>query len=568
MNYNNILNQYTRLNNISVEQLIELKDFSNYEHQDFSEAADALKFIEVLSQNKTTRRVVVDTDYDCDGVMSGIILEASLKRFGFNVSTHHPSEHDGYGLTIEEAERILQKFPDVSLIVTADSGINCKPAIDYLYEKDVRVLVSDHHEGKIEEFPDKALVCVDVNRIDKNDDYKFKHISGAQTAYKLMHLYAEKYGSRSDLTYIESLRLFAAISVISDVMQIDNENRELVKELLEICNSSRLEKMALTNEYVARLREFLQKFGSGEITQETFGFAVVPTINSNRRMLGESNIAFQVFDRDAFLREKSINSLMRLNDLRKSTKKLAQSQAKLVVDEKYLKIAVVEADQGILGLIASDCANRNSCASLVFRKAGDRMTASGRGHSRYAISELTKTMTKDYPEINCSFGGHSHALGGSVAVEDFERFCEVAAKISNEIYDDSMKSVDRAIEISLDKFLNDSAVLRDIKELCTIIRLLQPLPYYIDNLKFKIRAKKVEFIANGFESFGKSKEHIKMQRSPFDIIGFFDFETFYQADFDDEFEMIFDVKTEGSVIKCIISKIMTTSRLHEDVDML
>ena len=53
MNYNNILNQYTRLNSISVEQLIELKDFSNYEHQDFSEAADALKFIEVLSQNKT-----------------------------------------------------------------------------------------------------------------------------------------------------------------------------------------------------------------------------------------------------------------------------------------------------------------------------------------------------------------------------------------------------------------------------------------------------------------------------------------------------------------------------------
>ena len=87
-------------------------------------------------------------------------------------------------------------------------------------------------------------------------------------------------------------------------------------------------------------------------------------------------------------------------------------------------------------------------------------------------------------------------------------------------------------------------------------------------MKFKIRAKKVEFIANGFESFGKSKEHIKMQRSPFDIIGFFDFEEFYQADFDDEFEMIFDVKTEGSHIKCVISKIMSVSRLQEGEDML
>lgn len=550
-----IVKEYCRINDVTIESLMQLYDVSKYDHQDFIEASDSERFVDLLHSRLDDRKVVVDTDYDCDGVMSGVILEASLKKFGFNVSTHYPSEHDGYGLTLKEADRILYKFPDVKLIVTADSGINCKEAIDYLHDKGVEVLVSDHHRGEVELFPDLALTCVDVNRSDKIDNYRFKHISGAQTAYKLMMLYAEKYSDHSTISYVKSLRVFAAISVLSDVMLIDNENRELVRELLEICNSAKLEKMSLTNEYVNYLREFIQKFGAGKITQESFGFAIIPTINSNRRMLGESDLAFKVFDKNAFVRDSSINALMRLNDLRKSTKKLAQSNMRLVVDEDFLKIATVDADQGILGLIASDLTNSNECASLVFRKSGDKMTASGRGFSSISIYSILEKVKQIDPSLDFAFGGHSNALGCGVSMEHFEKFCKIASDVSNDIFDESMRSSKESIHLDLAEIVSDEDVFDQISYLCRLLDNLRPLPYNLEDISITVRADKEEWLSFGFETFGKSNEHLKMRSSKAEFIGFFKFEEFYRLDLNEVFEMTMSARLDQNQIKFIIEKV-------------
>ena len=565
MNYNNeIFKQYAKNNDISIDEIMQLSNFSDYEHQNFSEASDALKFIDILHNYRFTRKVVIDTDYDCDGVMSGVILEASLKRFGFSTAMHYPTEHDGYGLTLPEAHRILQKFPDVSLVVTADSGINCKEAIDFLATKNVSVLVSDHHKGEIEHFPEKALACVDVNRSDKADDYRFKHISGAQTAYKLMCLYAEKYGTIEDLKYVQRLRLFAAISVLSDVMLIDNENRDIVRDLLDTCNSSRLSKIAMTHDYVARLHDFLKRFGEGKVTLETFGFAVIPTINSNRRMLGESSLAFQVFDRDSAVREKAINSLMRLNDLRKSTKKLAQAASTLVVDEKFLKIAVVEASQGVLGLVASDFANKKECTSLAFRKTDTGyLTASGRGYAEMSIYKLLEQVKQKDPSIDFSFGGHSNALGCGVAEKDFDKFCELAAKVSNEIFNDDMKGSCRAIELDLQSLLEDETIRNQIISTSAIIEELKPLPYYLSDLQVVISDTKENLLDYGFVNFGRSYEHLKLETDNAEIIGFFSFEEFYRAELSQRYEFIMNVKCENRKIKCVIDKVRRIDCLQE-----
>lgn len=555
MENDKLIKEYLRLNGLTLEELLELKD-SSYVYQDFSEAEDSVKFIDALHERLDSKRVVIDTDYDCDGVMSGVILEASLKKFGFNVSLYYPSEHDGYGLTMSEAEKILNKFPDVDLVVTADSGINCKEAIDFLVSKDVDVLVSDHHKGEVDLFPDSALACVDVNRSDKVDNYRFKHISGAQTAFKLMMMYASKYESQSTVTYIRSLRVLAAVSVLSDVMLMDDENRELVKELLTICNTDKLAKMAMTNEYLARFKEFLDQFGSGKITQQTFGFALIPTINSNRRMLGESDLAFKVFDRNPVVRARSINALMRLNDLRKSTKKLAQSSANIVLDEEYLKIAVVDADQGILGLVASDFANSNECASLAFRKSGDRMTASGRGNSKIEIYRLLEEVKKRDSSIDFNFGGHANALGCGVALKDFDRFCEVCKDVSNEIFDSSMRKADRSVRIgSFHTLVSDLKFQDEIISICKILESIQPLPHYLEDLQLSVAAEKVELLSVGFENFGKSNEHLKYRDDLIEIVGFFKFEEFYNSDLDDRFEFKMNVSLENSKIKCIIDKV-------------
>lgn len=552
---NRFLSEWMRYNDLTNEEFMKLHDFERFDHQDFSEAADTVRFIETLHGLKGTRRIVIDSDYDVDGIMSEEILKASLRKFGFNVSSYYPTEHDGYGLTMKEAHHLLEKFPDVTAIITADNGINCKEAIDYLSSLGISVLVSDHHRGEIDKFPSSAEVCVNVNRSDKTDLYRFKHISGAQTAYKLMDLYARTYESSQVQSYIKCLKVFASISILSDVMLIDNENRRDVKDLIADFNSKRLENMSLVNEYVKRLKTFVDKFGSGRITAETFGFAVIPTLNSARRMLGESELAYKVFDENAKVAEVSTNALMRLNDLRKAEKREAMSMIDLKVDTDQIAIAVTTAKGGILGLIASDLANSAKRSSLAFKEVNGRMKASGRGFAGNSIYRILEEVKDRDDSIDFGFGGHSHALGCEVAIEDFERFCQIAKECSEELYHDLVIESDPSVEVSLSEILDSKDFLIELKYASDMIDLIRPLPYYLKDLKLSCKTSLSEINARGFEYFGKSFEHLKLERPDLEIVCFFNADKIKSAK--SEFELIMNVRHDSSKCMLVIDEVNT-----------
>lgn len=550
---NKFLSEWMRFNNLTNDDLMKLHDFERFDHQDFAEAADAVKFIETLHELKGTRRIVIDSDYDVDGIMSEEILKASLKKFGFNVSSYYPTEHDGYGLTMKEAHHLLEKFPDVTVVITADNGINCKEAIDYLSSLGIAVLVSDHHPGEVDKFPESAEICVNVNRSDKTDLYRFKHISGAQTAYKLMELYARTYESSQVQSYIKCLKVFASISILSDVMLIDNENRRDVRDLIADFNSKRLENMSLVNEYVKRLKTFIDKFGSGKITAETFGFAVIPTLNSARRMLGESELAYKVFDENAKVAEVSTNALMRLNDLRKAEKREAMTNIDLKVDTDQLAIAVTTAKGGILGLIASDLANSVKRSSLAFKEINGRMKASGRGFGGNSIYRILEEVKDRDSSIDFGFGGHSHALGCEVAIEDFERFCQFAKECAEELYHDLVIETDPAVEVTLSEILDSKDFLVELKYASDMIDLIRPLPYYLKDLKISCKTSLSEINARGFEYFGKSFEHLKLERPDLEIICFFKADVIRSAK--EELELIMNVRYDSNKCQLIIDEV-------------
>ena len=63
---NRFLSEWMRYNNLTSEELMKLHDFERFDHQDFAEAADAVKFVETLHGLKGTKRIVIDSDYDVD----------------------------------------------------------------------------------------------------------------------------------------------------------------------------------------------------------------------------------------------------------------------------------------------------------------------------------------------------------------------------------------------------------------------------------------------------------------------------------------------------------------------
>ena len=51
---NRFLSEWMRYNDLDNEELMKLHDFERFDHQDFSEAADAVKFVESLHELKGT----------------------------------------------------------------------------------------------------------------------------------------------------------------------------------------------------------------------------------------------------------------------------------------------------------------------------------------------------------------------------------------------------------------------------------------------------------------------------------------------------------------------------------
>lgn len=506
--HSKLFKSWLEMNELSYDDYLDLLDFTKFDQQDFSEAADAIAFIETLHSLKD-KFIVIDTDYDCDGVMAGLVLEGSLKRLGFNTATYYPTEHDGYGLTLAEAEHILEKYPDAEVVITADNGINCRDGIKYLTDRGVKVLVTDHHKGEVDLLPTTAEVCVNVNRGDKIDNYRFKGISGAQTAWKLMDLYARTYGDSIDISYVKSLKLFASISIMSDVMPMLNENRRDVRELVDTANSQKFAAMAAANDYIKRLKTFIEKFGDKRVTIDSFGFAIIPTINSARRMMGESELAFKAFDSNPAVAELSINGLMRMNDLRKTAKKDALKTIDLRVNSPYIAVGVTTAKSGILGLIASDLANSVGRSALAFKHVGDYYRSSGRGWRHNSIYDILTEVKNREPEIDLQFGGHSHALGCSVAVKDFDLFYKTIETVAEEMYKDIESEVPKMIGVDFRELLTSKSLLAEMQDVVSKLDMIEPLPQNVVGLKLQTTTSNEEMMRYGFEYFGRSYEHLK-----------------------------------------------------------
>ena len=506
--HSKLFKSWLEMNELSYDDYLDLLDFTKFNQQDFSEAADAIAFIETLHSLKD-KFIVIDTDYDCDGVMAGLILEGSLKRLGFNTATYYPTEHDGYGLTLAEAEHILEKYPDAEVVITADNGINCRDGIKYLTDRGVKVLVTDHHKGEVDLFPTTAEVCVNVNRVDKTDNYRFKGISGAQTAWKLMDLYARTYGDSIDISYIKALKLFASISIMSDVMPILGENRRDVRDLIDSVNSQKFVAMAAANDYVKRLKTFIEKFGDKKVTIDSFGFAIIPTINSARRMMGESELAFKAFDSNTAVAELSINGLMRMNDLRKTAKKDALKTINTRVDSPYIAVGVTDAKSGILGLIASDLANSVGRSALAFKHVGDYYRSSGRGWRHNSIYDILAEVKNRESEIDLQFGGHSHALGCSVAAKDLDLFCKTIETVAEEMYKDVEPEIPKMLDVDFRELLMSKSLRTELQDVSSKLDMIEPLPSGVVGLKLQTKTSKDEMTQYGFEYFGRDYEHLK-----------------------------------------------------------
>ena len=367
---------------------------------------------------KEKKRIRIIGDYDIDGIQSTYILYCALRRLGADADFVIPDRIlDGYGLNEHLVTRASQDGIDT--ILTCDNGISAIDQIHLAKSLGMTVVVTDHHEVPFTEVDGvrREKVCeadAVVNPKQQACHYPFKKLCGAAVAFKLVQVLYEVFGlevSEADC-FIEN----AGFATVGDVMDLQGENRILVKLGLEMLNRT-------TNIGMKAL--ILQnKLTMGAIKSHDIGFRIGPCLNASGRLdtarLSLKLLLCESETEAAVLAEE----IVELNESRKLLTMHAVEQAKEIaqqeeyVNERVLVIFLPDCHESLAGIVAGRIREAYYRPTLVVTRSEHGAKGSGRSIESYSMyEELCKCQ-----ELFTKFGGHPMAAGLSIKEENVEEF--------------------------------------------------------------------------------------------------------------------------------------------------
>lgn len=367
--------------------------------------------VEILSEKiRQGKRIRIIGDYDIDGVCAAYILLKGLSVLGANVDTDIPDRiKDGYGLNQELVDRAF--LDGIDTVLTCDNGIAAVKEIAYAKEKGMTVLVTDHHEVQQEIPPADAVIDP------RQEDclYPFKKLCGAAVAWKLTGELWKAFPYRDDGLYRE-LMMFAAFATVGDVMDLEDENRILVREGLKMLRETAHPGMSALIEVNELPRERLSAFH--------IGFVLGPCINAGGR-LDTAKRALELLDtQDYELALRRAKELKDLNDERKTMTEqgvkagIRQIENGPLRDDRVLVVYLPDCHESLAGIIAGRIRERYYRPVFVLTRGEEAVKGSGRSIETYSMfEEMSKCR-----DLFLKYGGHPMAAGLSLAEENVEEF--------------------------------------------------------------------------------------------------------------------------------------------------
>ena len=380
---------------------------------------DMEKAVAILQEKIENRnRIRIIGDYDIDGVMSTYILLESLRGLGCDVDMMIPNRiTDGYGINEHLIEQAWQEGRDT--IITCDNGIAAVTQIRKAKDLGMTVIVTDHHEvpfedlegGRKEILPPADAI---VNPKQKACSYPFAGLCGAVVAMKVMEALYEKMAPEVDL--VDKMLPFAGIATIGDVMDLQDENRILVKEGLQRLHHT-------TN---LGLQELIRvnNLEPENISPYHIGFILGPCLNASGR-LDTAKRALQLLLADS--REEAAvlaGDLKNLNESRKEMtaqgleKAIEQVESTSMMEDTVLVVFLPECHESLAGIIAGRLRERYHKPSFVLTRGEEGVKGSGLSIVSYSMYEKLC----ECKEYLTKFGGHPMAAGLSLEEENVERF--------------------------------------------------------------------------------------------------------------------------------------------------
>jgi single-stranded-DNA-specific exonuclease len=375
----------------------------------------------ILAAVENNERILVQGDYDVDGITSTFLLYSALVELGSRVEYRIPHRiKDGYGLTVEAIDEAKRR--GCSLVVTVDCGITASEAIAHARSLGIDTVVTDHHEPPAV-LPDALAI---VNPLRSGCAYPFKSLAGVGVTFKLVErLLRGRGGLDRARRYLDVV----ALGTIADVVPLVGENRVLARLGLDRLNQEpRLGLRALVA--VSALK-------GKRITSGHVAFVLAPRINAAGRMGNAEQGLRLLLARDEEEAATIARSLEEDNlQRRKHDEKVLEEAVRKVQDEvSYPDCSSIllwsdNWHPGVIGIVASRLVERFQRPTVLVAIDGERGRGSGRSLPGLDLTRLLDGCS----DLLLAHGGHAFAAGLSVRRERLPELRERLERLVREQY--------------------------------------------------------------------------------------------------------------------------------------
>jgi single-stranded-DNA-specific exonuclease len=363
------------------------------------------------------QRILIHGDYDTDGITASALVAWVLRRNGAQVECYLPHRiDDGYGLTAESI--VKTDLDNFDLLLTVDCGITSYDAVAMAQEKNLDLIITDHHTPGSE--PIDATAVVDPKL--PGSPPEIQELAGVGVAFKVCQAFL-KYGHEMNFggedTDLRQVLDLVALGTVADIVPLLHENRILVKHGLEI----------LARQHRPGIHALCDISGvSEELATSDITYRLAPRINATGRM-GDPTDSLRLLEADNVVDAAELaRSLDAQNRERQAIEEAVVQDAEAQIARRYdlgtIRSLVVWSDnwhQGVVGIVASRLTRRYHRPSVVLtRDPSGQFTGSARSIRRLNLVELLGECSGSL----IRFGGHAMAAGLSLYEENLHVFCQ------------------------------------------------------------------------------------------------------------------------------------------------
>lgn len=469
----------------------------------------------------TNEKIVIYSDYDCDGVPGGVVLRDFLDAINYkNYSVYIPHRiKEGYGIHKHAIDELSEQ--GAKLMITVDLAITNIEEVAYAKEKGIEVIVTDHHlpihkEGDGQIVPDAVAV---INSKQDVCTYHDDMLCGSGVIWKvvcatLSHLRTQEKvkgkkakleSTRNEvLEAVEKLPIgwekwlldLVGIATIADMVPLQKENRALTYFGLTVLKRS--PRIGLQKLFA------LSKTNQKELVEDDIAFTIAPRVNAASRMDTPMLAHTMLYEKNKAEALAVTEYIETLNTKRKSD--VSDVISGLGIDKKkYTSDVIVVGDiswsPGVIGLIAQAIVDKTDKPVFVWGQGDDKDTVKGSCRSRgdVHVVELMARSRELFPEVLKHSGGHEQAGGFGLDLKDVDKLQDALSEVLKHVEIKKINQTEKIVDVAIG--MDD--VSRELYQ-----KISKLAPFGIGNPKPLFAFKDVTPVSA--KSFGKTGNHLEV----------------------------------------------------------